>query len=174
MKMSQRSLLKVTSLVVFALLTTPSAWAERTVKEKGRVVYHIAKVELMEVGDVPGHLLGIADQRGLVTTDAGEVGAWSTKVVLDLTNGTGPHQAYTVTTFEDKSTTITKAEGVTTSRPDGTSTFEGTFTYIGGTGRFAGIKGGGSYAGKRMAALTPGVPVDLFQDYATTYTLPSQ
>jgi hypothetical protein len=159
------------ALVFFAV--SMSASAEQTVREKGRVVYHIVKVELMEVGDVPGHFLGVAAQRGLVTTDTGEVGTWSTKVVLDLTNGSGPHYAYTVTTFEDQSTKITQAEGVTTSQPDGTSTFEGTFTYIGGTGRFAGIKGKGSYAGKRMATLTPGVPVDLFQDYAATYTLPS-
>jgi len=173
--MSQRLWFTVVSFVVFAAFAAaPAAWADKTVKEKGRIVYHFVKVEVMEIGDVPGHILGIVDQRGLVTVDTGDVGTWSTKVVVDLMNGTGPHQAYSVTTFEDKSTTITQAKGVTTSRPDGTSTFEGTFTYIGGTGRFAGIKGGGSYAGKRMAPLSPGVPVDSFQDYAATYTLPSQ
>ena len=173
--MSAKLWYRLVAVGLLAVFTTvPAAWADKTVKEKGRVVYHIAKVEVMEVGDVPGHILAIADQRGLTTVDTGEVAIWSTKVVLDLTNGTGPHQAYTLTTFEDKSTAITQSKGVTTAHPDGTSTFEGTFTYIGGTGRFAGVKGGGSYAGKRMAPLTPGVPVDLFQDYSTTYTLPSQ
>jgi hypothetical protein len=106
--------------------------------------------------------------------DTGEVGTWSSKVILDLTNGTGTTQTYAVTTFEDKSTTIMLAKSVVTPRPDGTSTFEGTATYIGGTGRFAGIQGGSSYTGKRMAPLTPGVPADAFLDYVATYTLPSQ
>ncbi len=114
------------------------------------------------------------DARGLSFPDTGEVGTYLGKVTFDITNGTGPHQAYWVTTYEDKSTVITSCKGVTTAGPDGTSTFEGTYTYIGGTGRFAGIQGGGSYTGKRMAPLAPGVPADTFSDYVTTYTLPSQ
>lgn len=173
--MSQRLWSMVVYGVVLGIVVTaPSAWADKTVKVKGRVVYHIVKVDLMDVGDAPGHVLALAEQRGLLTTDTGEVGTWSTKVVLDLRNGTGTHQAYTVTMFEDKSTMITQGKGATTAHPDGSSAFEGTFTYIGGTGRYAGIAGGGSYAGKRMAPLAPGVPVDLYQDYAATYTLPSQ
>ncbi len=161
---------------VLVVLVVPSlpAWADRTVQEKGRVVYHIPKVEVMEAPDVPGHILGIADQRGLVTVDTGEVGLWVTRVLLDLIKGTGPHHSYNVTTFQDKSTTITEGRGITTAHPDGTSTFEGTFTYIGGTGRFTGIQGGGTYAGERMAPLVPGVSVDLWQNYSATYTLPSR
>ncbi len=159
---------------VIASLTVGAAWAEQSVTDKGRVVYHNAKVDAMEVGDAPGHVLAIADQRGLQINQAGEVGQWSTRVFLDLTNGTGPHFSYTIVTFEDKSTAITKANGVTTARADGTSTFEGSFEYIGGSGRFSGIKGGGKYAGKRLAPLTPGVAADIYQEFTATYTLPSQ
>jgi hypothetical protein len=172
--MNRRSLLESILFAVIALVAHSSpAWAERTVKESGRVVYHIPKVEVMEVPDVPGHIIAIADQRGLVTLDTGETGLWMTRVTLDLTKGNGPHHAYTVTTFEDKSTTITEGKGMTTAHPDGTSTFEGTFTYVGGTGRFAGVRGGGTYAGKRMGQLVPGVSVDLWQNYTATYKLPS-
>jgi hypothetical protein len=160
--------------LVTAVHTAPVAWAEKAVSEKGRVVYHLVKTEVMQVGDVPGHILGIVDQRGLSFPDTGEVGTWSTKVIVDLTNGTGPHQSYTITTFEDRSTAMTVAKGTTTAQPDGTSTFEGTFVYIGGSGRFAGVKGEGSYRGKRMAPLTPGGTADAFMDYTATYVLPSQ
>jgi len=165
------AILAVAILTVFIAL--PLAGAEKTVQEKGRQVYHVVKVEVMPVGDVPGHVVGIVDARGLTFPDTGEVATCSLKITFDVTNGTGPHQTYAVTTFEDKSTVITLAKGVTTARPDGTSTFEGTFTYIGGTGRFAGVQGGGSYTGKRMAPLAPGVSADSFSDYVATYTLPS-
>ena len=164
----------LTVAIIAAFVAVPLAGAEKTVNEKGRVVYHFVKAEVMQVGDVPGHIVGITDGRGLSFPDTGEVGTYLGKVTFDITNGTGPHQAYWVTTYEDKSTVITSCKGVTTARPDGTSTFEGTYTYIGGTGRFAGIQGGGSYTGKRMAPLAPGVPADTFSDYVTTYTLPSQ
>lgn len=160
--------------LIASLVAAGVARAEQSVADKGRVVYHNAKVDVMEVGDAPGHVLAIADQRGLQTNQAGEVAQWSTKVFLDLTNGTGPHFSYTTVTFEDKSTAITKANGVTTARADGTSTFEGSFEYIGGSGRFSGIKGGGKYAGKRLAPLTPGVAADIYQEFTATYTLPSQ
>ena len=171
---TELKLLRVAACLFVVFAATPAAWADKIVKEKGRVVYHFVKVEVMEVGDVPGHILGIVDQRGLTTLDTGEVGTWSSKVMLDLTKGTGSHQSYTVTTFEDKSTSVTMAHGTTTARPDGTSAFEGTFTYIAGTGRFTGVKGEGSYTGKRMAPVAPGAPADAAMDYAATYTLPSQ
>lgn len=164
----------ISGCVVASVAAASAAWAEQSVMDRGRVVYHAAKVDVMEVGDAPGHVLAIVDQRGLQTNQAGEVGQWSTKVFLDLTNGTGPHLSYTTVTFEDKSTMVTKANGVTTARADGTSTFEGTFDYIGGSGRFSGIKGGGKYAGKRLAPLTPGVPADIYQEYTAAYTLPSR
>ena len=159
-------------LLVFS--TAPAAWAQKIVNEKGRVVYHFVKTEVMQAGDVPGHIIGIVDASGLVFPDTGEVATFSNKIILDLIKGTGSHQSYSVNTYEDGSTTVSKGKGVTTAHSDGTSTFEGTYTYIGGTGRFAGIKGGGSYTGKRLAPLTQGGPADSFFDLVGTYTLPSQ
>lgn len=147
--------------------------AENAINEKSRQVYHPSKVEVMQVGDVPSHVVGIADASGLSFNDSGEVANYSGKIFFDLTNGTGPHQSYTVLTFEDKSTLISLNKGMTTARPDGTSTFEGTFTYIGGTGRFSGVKGGGSYTGKRMAPWALDGAADSFSDSVATYTLPS-
>ena len=160
------------ALLTFA--TVPGAWAQKSVNDKGRTVYHFVKSEVMQVGDVPGHVLGIVDASGLSFLDSGEVAIYSTKITFDLRNGTGRHEGYGVTTFEDKSTMVTLVKGTTTGHSDGTSTFEGTYTFVGGTGRFAGIMGAGSYKGKRLAPVTSGSLADTFSDYSGSYTLPSQ
>ena len=158
--------------VLLVLSTAPAAWAQKTVNEKGRVAYHYVKTEVMQAADVPGHIIGIADASGLRFPDTGEIGTYATKTIFDLINGTGSHQSYTVVTFDDGSTMISKAKGVSTAHSDGTSTFEGTYTYVGGTGRFAGIKGDGSYTGRRVGPVAGGA--NLFFDFVGTYTLPSQ
>ena len=145
---------------------------EKTVNEKSRTLYHFVKTAVMEAPDVPGHIIGIVDASGLYFPDTGELASWSSKISVDLINGTGTHQIYWVQTFEDKSSMVAHGKGVTSARPEGTSTFEGTYTYIGGTGRFAGVKGGGSYTGKRLAPVSQGAPADAFSENVSAYTLP--
>ena len=164
----------VAGSLLMASVMAPALGAEKTVNEKGRTVYHFTKVETMQVGDLTGHVVGVVDASGLSFPDRNEIGVYSSKIMFDVTNGTGTHQSYGVTTFEDKATTVTLNKGVTTAHPDGTSGFEGTFSYIGGTGRFAGIKGGGTYTGRRMAPLSPGSGAEAYSDYTSTYTLPDR
>jgi hypothetical protein len=162
----------LTTVALFLLFATP-AGAEMT-KAKGQVVYHVVKAEVIKVDDVPGHVIGIVDFRGLNLLDTGEIATWTTKVMFDYTNGNGTHWANTQTTFEDGSITRTKGQGTTTSLPSGVSEFKGTYNYIGGTGRWEGIKGEGTYSGKRMAPLTPGGPADCYQEWSETRILPSR
>ena len=161
------TILAVAALAVFGALSLAGA---ETVK--GRYVYHFFKVERIEVGDVPGHVVGVADGRGLVSFGTGEVATQLTKLLFDYTNGSGPFQAYNLITYEDGSTKISKVQGRTTAQASGVSTFEGTYTFIKGTGRFEGIQGTGSFTGKRTAPLTPGGPTDSYLDFTETYTLP--
>jgi len=163
------AILAVAVLVCFA--AAPLAGAETA---KGRIVYHFFKVERIEVGDVPGHVIGVADGRGLASFDTGEVATFLCKVMFDYTNGSGPFQAYGIFTFEDGSTKIFKPQGTTTALPSGVSTFKYTYTYIKGTGRFEGIQGTGSSTGKRTAPLIPGGPTESYADFTETYTLPSR
>jgi hypothetical protein len=174
--MSTKRRFGLVALGLFAVCGTVSlaAGAEKTVNEKVRDVYHVVKAEVMQVGDVPGHVVGIFDASGLgFNMDTGEVCNYSGKVFFDLTNGTGPHQGYATNTCEGGKS-FAQVKGVTTAHPDGTSTVEGTFVYTGGTGQLSGIKGGGSYTGKRLAPLTPGGAADSFTDVVGTHTLPSQ
>jgi hypothetical protein len=163
--------LAVAILVVFASMSLAGA---ETIKEKGRIVYHLTKVEVIPVGDVPGHIIAIADAPGLTFVENGEVCTFANKIMFDVTNGSGPHWTYSVMTYPDKSTRVTKAQGTTTALASGESMFEGTVTFIKGTGRFEGIQGGGAYSGKRLAPLTPGGPAECYLDITWTYTLPSR
>jgi hypothetical protein len=91
-----------------------------------------------------------------------------------MTKGRGISQSYSQATYEDGSATWNKAK--TTITPDSggkTTSWEGTFEYIKGTGRFEGIKGGGPYTGRRLAP-APGAGAQYYLDYTTTYTLPSK
>jgi hypothetical protein len=54
----------VTVALLAVFTAVPLAGAEKTVQEKGRQVYHVVKVEVMPVGDVPGHVVGIVELRG--------------------------------------------------------------------------------------------------------------
>jgi len=121
----------------------------------------------------PDHIIGIYDQTGLASFDTGEVASLKNPGTLDYIKGSGTIQGYTVLTFEDGSTMTTKYQGTT--RPDSSgkgSRWESTWTYTQGTGRWAGIQGGGTSTGRRFVPFGGGV--QLYSDITGTYTLPSR
>jgi len=165
-------ILRILIIAALALVLFASVSQIEAETSKSRSVYRLAKVEMMEVGDVPGHVIGVLELRGL-SFENDEVGTYSGWVTVDYTNGSGKHEGYGITTFEDGSTHVSKVQGTTKASEDGKiSEFEGTFTFIGGSGRFEGIKGEGSYTGKRIAPLSVGA--DSYIDLTSTYTLPSK
>jgi len=165
-------ILRILIIVAVALVLFASVSQIEAETSKSRLVYRLSKVEMMEVGDVPGHVIGVLELRGL-SFENSEVGTYSGWVTVDYTNGSGKHEGYGLVTFEDGSTHVSKSQGTTKASEDGkTSVFEGTFTIIGGSGRFKGIKGKGSYSGKRIAPLSVGA--DSYNDLTSTYTVPSQ
>lgn len=127
----------------------------------------------MVVGDVPGHVVGVGESRGMAFFDNGDVATAVDQFTFDYVNGSGPYVAYLLLTFEDSSTFVVRFVGTTTADPNGKiSSFSGMFSFIQGTGRFAGIQGSGSHTGKRFAPLGPGA--ELYFDFSGTYTLPSR
>ena len=142
-----------------------------TEQENSRNFFRHVKAEAVEIGDVPGHIIGVAQSSGLTCLESGEVGTYTQHVTFDYINGNGPHQGYSSVTFEDGSTTFSRFEGTTKEGEGGKSSlFEGTSTYIRGMGRFEGIEGSGSYTGKRITPFAAGA--DCYSDYAGTRTLP--
>jgi hypothetical protein len=137
----------------------------------GRVVYHTQKVETMEASDVPGHLLGVAQQSGLTFFTRGPVsGQIATRMMntnYDVVKGKGPFTAYIVDTFQDGSTLIYKAIGTITPVGEGNrAAFEGTYEISGGAGRFEGKKGKGSFKGERIGS--PKTGGDSYADFTGT------
>jgi len=122
-----------------------------------RLVQGTAEATSVEVGGVPGHVLGVVEFKGLTFFADGEIATHSNPATFDLTNGFGPHRGYVVHYFDDGSTSIERYRGEARLSADGRGTVvEGTFECIGGTGRFDGLKGEGTYRGERLGALRMG------------------
>ncbi|MGH6896335.1 MAG: hypothetical protein ACREJ5_07290 [Geminicoccaceae bacterium] len=119
-----------------------------------RRVQGTAEITTVEVGDVPGHVVGVVEFKGLTFFADGEIATHSNPATFDLTNGSGLHQGYVIHYFDDGSTSIERYQGEAQSSADGKRTIvKGAFQCIGGTGRFAGLKGEGTYRGERLGAL---------------------
>jgi hypothetical protein len=134
---------RVPALALFTAsgLTVP-ALADAQDLGTSRRVQGTAEVTTVEVGDVPGHIVGVVEFKGLTFFADGEVATHSNPATFDLTNGSGPHQGYVVHYFGDGATSIERYEGEARLSADGKRTVvEGTFECIGGTGRFEGLTG---------------------------------
>jgi len=137
----------------------------------GRRVQGTALITAVEVGDVPGHVVGVVEFKGLTFFADGEIATHTNPATFDLTDGSGPHQGYVVHHFDDGSTSIERYRGEARLSADGRRTVvEGSFECIGGTGRFEGLKGEGTYRGERLGALRTGEYV--YVDTSGSCTVP--
>ena len=160
-----------TIIPIFILLFVSITHAG-TVTVSGRNNYHITMAKGAKIGDVIGHTVGVGEARGLMAFDDGEIATTYGVFTFDYINGCGKFKAYITNTFDDGSTQVYLIEdGTTTALEKGKiSRIRGTFTFIHGTGRFAGIKGSGVWTGKRITPLSAGA--DCYADLSATYTLP--
>ena len=96
-----------------------------------RRVQSTAEVKQVEVGDMPGHVVGVVEFKGLTFFAGGEVATHANPATFDLTNGSGPHQGYVVHYFDDGSTSIERYQGEAKLSADGKrTTVSGTFQCI--------------------------------------------
>jgi hypothetical protein len=122
-----------------------------------RRVQGTAETTAVEVGDMPGHVVGVVQFKGLTFFADGEIATHINPATFDLTNGSGPHQGYVIHYFDDGSTSIERYQGEAKLSADGKrTTVTGTFQCIGGTGRFEGLRGEGTYRGERLGELRTG------------------
>ena len=170
-KMTVIKLGLVCILLMAAWLLMPAAQAgSGAVKERGRSVNHNTKFEMVQVGDVKGHIIGVYENKGLAMLDTGEIATVAGKGTFDANVAIGSSmQGYNTTTFTDGSTHTSKVQGTGKVGKGGEVTYKGTYEFISGSGRFQGIKGSGSWTAKILA---PGV--DTYLEYEGTYTLPSK
>lgn len=139
--------------LIFALSVTTSRAKEKT-KIAGTMTISYTKQETLDVGDTEEHIVALSEGEGVhVSTGKHKFmdGAQLVNISFgDLVKGNGPHQGYVRLTQKGE-TVFARWEGkiTTTLSPEGTpvTTFEGSFSFITGTGQFKNIQGSGTYKG---------------------------
>ena len=161
-------------LLIAALVIVPAAQAEeKTVKYK--IVATITKIEIFSVPDMKEHVIGALERNGVAIYENGETAAYRSLIMFDSIKGQGATwSGYSILTFADGSKTFEKSQG-TEPEVKGKKIIKGTGDYIKGTGRFEGVKGKTSFAGKYVTPYTKDkTKGDIVVDVTSTYTLPKK
>ena len=109
----------------------------------------------IEVGDRPGHTLML--QKAACTWTAPlEIEGVHSKEGTDVTSSdaVGPtisERGYHTSSMDNGDKFSVRYQGVIKANKDGSATFDGKWTFAGGTGKLKGIKGGGTYKGTGSA-----------------------
>jgi hypothetical protein len=130
--------LLLTSVALCSIST--AAAADETLK--WRHVQHASSNQAQDVGDIKGHAQSVYKLPGLVLFPDGSTAASLVSGYADVVSGAGAVLGYNLITFNDGSTLRLKYDGVINA--DATATRHGTYTVIGGTGKYAGAKGDGT------------------------------
>jgi hypothetical protein len=134
----------VVAVLMLGLVSVAPGAEAGEMSRSGQNFAHKLKFELVEVGDVEGHIVAVYEQEGIITFSDGQVAEFKNSGTLDYVNWEGVHRGYHTVTFKDGSTHTVRYEGTSKKTPEG-RVGTGTHTFVGGTGKFAGIKGEGSY-----------------------------
>jgi hypothetical protein len=131
----------------------PDSQAEKIDQTYVKSVYRSASKTTVAFSDAEGH--EVAQELGIAVTRYSNP-AFNVKeewdfIHSDLIGGSGPQRGYYVYYFEDGEQAYGTFEGAvnTVAGQDGSwkSTWEGTYRYVGGTGKYKNIKGTGKYKG---------------------------
>jgi hypothetical protein len=153
------------AMTLFVALFAGAVHADETLKF--RTVMHSLNAQTIDVGDVDGHILGVARFSGIVSLPDGSTATSYFTGAFEYTKGAGPVSTYMNVTYEDGSALWLKTMG--TAAVDGTKTvFRGTLNVLGGKGRYAGATGDGSFSGARTVPLAAGA--DLYLDLTVNVT----
>jgi len=136
--MSGIRVMTLTAVIIIALCATPPGSALAGEKYKGRHIFYTTKFESIEVGDEEGHIIAIVERKG-IHTDFGKKpfsDGWPIHHVgiidMNIKTGAGTASGYDVLTDKDGDKVIHKFQG----GPGESGQWEGTVTFIKGTGKF--------------------------------------
>jgi hypothetical protein len=161
--MNRRSVLTMMAVGAIGFCASSIARADEVVKF--RMFMHAISVQSQEVGDVDGHVLYVGRYSGLASFSDGSVGPGTLTFTADYVKGAGTFSTYFSVTPSEGATLWIKVDG--TAKPEGTTTVfpEAPATVVGGSGRFEGAKGDGTFVrGVRFTPL-PGVPATLWNAF---------
>jgi hypothetical protein len=154
-------MIKLGIATIYAILAT-SALADETMTF--RIIAHGVSVNSQEIGDVDGHVIGMARFAGLATFPDGSIGQTSFVSISDFVKGSGRIMpVYMSVTLDDGSVLwLTDTNDVKVEGPR--ANVKGTVPVVGGKGRFTGVKGEGTLVGQRQPILPTGT--DIYFDIA--------
>ena len=128
------------------------------------------KAQMLEVGDHPGHMLGVQQVKctwskleiaGSAATDS------LTTILIDSHGTKATARGYDVATMASGDKANVRFQGSVTVKDGAVVTDDGTWSFTGGTGKLKGLKGEGTYKGK-------GTPEGETFEIEGEYTLPAK
>ena len=145
--MSRIKLMTLTATIIMFLCVTSLGSALAGEKYKGRHIFYTTKFEPIQVGDEEGHIIAVVERMGIHTdfdkkpfSDGWPIHGVGI-VDMNIKTGAGSSYGYDVLTDKDGDKVIHKWEG----GPGKSGRWEGTVTFIEGTGKWKGIKGKGTW-----------------------------
>jgi hypothetical protein len=161
--------------LAFGIAVVGDALAGEKIKVQATNVFHITEATSHPVEDVEGHVLILYKGEGVELLKGGELVSTLNLGYLDYIKGTGPFHGYTTSTYRDGSTIVSKWQGEATVsewKGEGSEKVlvirsgKGANIFVGGTGRFKGIEGRGTFS------YTTVTPRWVVAEEAFEYTLP--
>jgi hypothetical protein len=118
----------------------------------------------IDVGDRPGHALMLQKATCKWTTPIEIEGMRSTDgtdvTSTDAIGQTITERGYHISTMDNGDKFIVQYQGMIKGNKDGSAVFNGKWTFVNGTGKLKGIKGGGTYKGTGAADATGNIEVE--------------
>jgi hypothetical protein len=157
----KHSMTLLISVALIFAIGISSSTAQQKIKVAGKFTSTQTRMDSSAIGDAEGHVFSLTEYKG-TNVSTGEHkfmdGAQVFNVSFtDLVKGNGPQQGYIEFSQQDDRT-YAKWEGnvTTTLSAEDTPiiTFEGTFSWIKGTGQFENIQGKGTYSGQFTSKTT--------------------
>ncbi len=157
--MLRSKIFRVLILFLFVLVVAmiDGAVAAEKVKYHGTGV--TTKWQQMEVGDEEGHVLALSESKNIwINEITGEKTAGISRNTMDinLKTGQGTLRGYGLGTDPDGDKIFRMHEG----KPVGKGHWKGTWSYFKGTGKYEGIKGGGTWDTYSLAPQMSSIEVE--------------
>jgi hypothetical protein len=150
--MSRRNILILTIAAIFTFALSTFVMAGEKIKAHGTSV--ATKSEMMEVGDVEGHVIMISESKQVYFNEiTGEKFTSTGHNLMEGNMKTGAGwwvKGYGVSTYPNGDKSFRSVEG----KPVGQGHWKGTWKVTGGTGKYKGATGGGTWDTK---AQKPGI-----------------
>jgi hypothetical protein len=163
----------VAAWLLVSLLQTQDACAEGKKISGTSKGFATISVTMMLPGDDPKHEIALIHSRYMDSSADPDFDSvqFTSVTVVDHTAGTGTLRGYDVGTHPSGDQHFTAGEGMvkTVTKPDGSpeTTAEGKWWFTGGTGKFKGITGGGTFKTK----VIPGKPESWTSEWEGAYEI---